>query len=45
MLIVVEKLVERELVKKQQANFIVTWSSSTIRKVGDKFHCNFKASM
>jgi hypothetical protein len=45
MLIVIEKLVERELVKKQQANFIVAWSSSTIRKAGDRFHYNFKAGM
>jgi hypothetical protein len=44
MLTVVERLAERELIK-QRANFIVAWSSSTIKKVGYRFHYNFKVGM
>jgi hypothetical protein len=40
-----KKLAEREFIKQQHVNFIAAWSSSSIREVGDKFHCNFKASM
>jgi hypothetical protein len=40
-----EKLVERELVKQQWADFIAAWSSSTVRKVGYKFHSNFKVGL
>jgi hypothetical protein len=40
-----ERLVERQLVKQQRIHFITTWSSSIVRKVGDKFHYNFKASL
>jgi hypothetical protein len=36
-----ERLAKRELVKQHGTNFITTWSSSTIRKVGDKFHYNY----
>jgi hypothetical protein len=43
-LIAIEKLVEREL-KQQWANFFIAWSSSTIKKVGNRFHCNFKVGM
>jgi hypothetical protein len=45
MLTIVEKLVERELVKQQRANFIVAWSSLAIKKARDIFHNNSKASM
>jgi len=45
MLIATKKLFARELVKQQQANFIATWSSSIVKKVGDKFHSNFKAGL
>jgi hypothetical protein len=31
-LTVAEKLAKRELIKQQQANFVATWSSSTIRE-------------
>jgi hypothetical protein len=40
-----KRLVERQLVNQQQVNFNATWSSSIIRKVGNKFHYNFKASL
>jgi len=33
MLIAIERLVERELIKQQWANFNVAWSSSTIKEV------------
>jgi len=42
---VVKRLVKKKLVKQQRANFIVAWSSSIVRKVGNKFHYNFKAGM
>ncbi len=42
MLIAIEKLVKRELVKQQRTNFIATWSSSTVKESGDIFHYNFK---
>jgi hypothetical protein len=45
MLTIVEKLVERELVKQQQANFITSWSSSAAKEAGNIFHNNSKASM
>ncbi len=45
MLTVVERLAERKLIKQQWANFIATCSSSTVRDAGNKFHCNFKASL
>jgi hypothetical protein len=32
MLTITEKLVEKKLVKQQRANFIVAWSSSTVRE-------------
>ncbi len=44
MLITIEKLVKKNFVKQQQTNFITTWSSSIVRKVGDLFRYNFKAS-
>jgi len=40
----IERLVERELAK-QQANFIATWSSIVVRKVGDIINLNFKEGM
>jgi hypothetical protein len=42
MLITIEKLAKRELVKQQWANFIAIWSSSAVRELGDIFHYNFK---
>ncbi len=45
MLIVVERLAERELIKQQWANFIATCSSSAVREVGNKFHYNFKVGL
>jgi hypothetical protein len=45
MLIATKRLVERKLVKQQWANFIVAWSSSTIREVWDKLHYNFKVGL
>jgi hypothetical protein len=42
---VVEKLVERKLVKQQLANFIIPWSSSIVKEARNKFHSNFKASL
>jgi hypothetical protein len=44
-LITIEKLVEKKLLKQQRANFIATWSSLTIKEVGNKFHYTFKASL
>jgi len=44
-LIVAKKMVERKLVKQQQANFIRSWSPSIVREVGNKFHYNFKAGL
>jgi hypothetical protein len=44
-LIVIEKFVERKLVKQQWTNFITTWSSLVVKKVGDRFHSNFKAGL
>jgi hypothetical protein len=44
-LIAIEKLAKRKLVKQQLANFIATWSSSIVKEVGDKFHSNFKAGL
>jgi hypothetical protein len=41
MLIVAEKMAKRKLVKQQQANFIVPWSSSIVRKARNRFHYNF----
>jgi hypothetical protein len=38
-------LVKRELIKQQWANFIATWSSSSIRKARNKFRYNFKVGM
>jgi hypothetical protein len=38
-------MVEKELVKQQQANFNVAWSSSIVREARNKFHYNFKASL
>jgi hypothetical protein len=38
-------MVERKLVKQQQANFIRSWSPSIVREVGNKFHYNFKAGL
>jgi hypothetical protein len=32
-------------VKQQQANFIATWASLAIRKVGNRFHYNFKVGL
>jgi hypothetical protein len=40
-LIVVKRLVKRKLVKQQHANFITTWSSSTIKEARHRFHHNF----
>jgi hypothetical protein len=40
----IERLVRREFAK-QQANFIVVWSSSIVKEIRNKFHYNFKASM
>jgi hypothetical protein len=37
--IVVERTIERELTKQHRTSF------TTIRKVRDKFHCNFKEGM
>jgi hypothetical protein len=37
-MIVAKHEVERELTKQQWATFIVTWSSTTIKEVKDKFH-------
>jgi hypothetical protein len=44
-LTIVERQVEKELAKQQQANFIVTWSSLAVREARNRFHCNFKADM
>jgi hypothetical protein len=44
MLIITEKMVERELVK-QQVNFIAAWSSSIVREVRNKIHFNFKVGL
>jgi hypothetical protein len=41
----IERVAKRKFVKQQQANFITTWSSSTIRKARNRFHHNFKANM
>jgi hypothetical protein len=38
-------LAKRELIKQQQANFVATWSSSTIREAWNRFHNNFKVGM
>jgi hypothetical protein len=37
-MIVAKHEVEREFTKQQWATFIVTWSSTTIREIKDKFH-------
>lgn len=43
-LIPIERLVKREFAK-QQANFIVAWSSLVVREAKNKFHYNFKVGM
>ncbi len=43
-MIATKEMAEKKLVK-QQANFIIAWSSLVTRKVGRKFHYNFKASL
>jgi hypothetical protein len=43
-LIPIERLVKREFAK-QQANFIVAWSSLAVREAKNKFHYNFKVGM
>jgi len=40
-----KRLTKRELVKQQQDNFIVAWSSSLVRETRNRFHYNFKASI
>ncbi len=44
-LIATKKLVEKELVKQQQANFIATWSPSIVKEARDRFHSNFKVGL
>jgi hypothetical protein len=41
-MIVIEQAAEREFTRQQWATFIIVWSSTTIKKTWDKFHCNFK---
>jgi hypothetical protein len=43
-MIITKRVVERKLTK-QQVIFIATWSSVTIKGVGNKFHPNFKEGM
>ncbi len=43
--LIVFTIIFKIFIKQQQANFFTTWSSSTIKEVGDKFHYNFKASL
>ncbi len=42
---VAKRLVEKKLRKQERVNFILAWSSSIVRKVGNKFHYNFKVGM
>jgi hypothetical protein len=44
MLILIKRLVEREFVKQQQANFIIAWSSSIIRHISLQFQNKFTSS-
>jgi hypothetical protein len=45
MLTTSKRLDEKELTKQQKANLITTWSSLVVKKVGDRFHDNFKACL
>jgi hypothetical protein len=45
MLTTIERLVERELIKQQWANFIVACTSSAFKEARNRFHYSFKASL
>jgi hypothetical protein len=42
---IVVRIAKNELIKQHRANFILTWSSTLIREIGDRFHHNFKDMM
>jgi hypothetical protein len=42
---IVKRIVERELVKDHPTSFISIWSSTIVKKIRDRFHCNFKERM
>lgn len=44
MLTTTKRLTKRELVK-QQANFIIMWSSSLVKEAINRFHYNFNVSI
>jgi hypothetical protein len=39
---IIARTTKKELAKQHPTNFILTCSSTLIRKVRDEFHCNFK---
>jgi hypothetical protein len=42
---IVARTTKKELTKQHRANFILTWSSTLIKEIGDIFHHNFKDGM
>ncbi len=42
---IVKRIIERELVKHHPTSFISIWSFTIVKKIRDRFHCNFKEGM